>query len=667
MLNPSPGDDFPLNPFQRRAVLNVHAQAVVTGGPGTGRTYVLEARVRELLKQGADPRHISVLTVNPQSASRLRRRLEEQNLIREAPDGIFVGTVDQFANLLVRLFAECGLGAPVNYSIWDGNQAQSVAALSARGAPSLKTLRAKVRPALRWNRTRRQRSSDDVALPVPDADWCNIVEFYERAKEEHHALDVEDLAVFAVLGLQWLQNRLPARGLPDEGIEEHESIRSGLRDWVRHRCRHLLIDQAEDMYPRQAEMVKLLANPKGSLLVAVDPNQRVEDPDFEWVDHSWRWRVGQTQLHELTVSYRGTEPLSSLTDVLKLNSNVAGLASDGQRPHRAHGPTPRLVEVSGTMHSVVGRCLDDVQRLHDQGVAWEDIAVVYRKRAALRRAKTPLLHRDIPYQALEEERLRRPTDARWIVAMLSVALNPYDLEALRVAAAPGHPNRYRQLPVGLAEKMLQAAREQGVHLIDAANYVADDPKVPHRNHLEELVLHWQTINQWLDEDRVNLLELMEHTGGLVRRQWGVADNEPEKEWLRNSCIATPTLPDECLRDQLRRFLDKVSPALGSPVEYDAGSGVTFSTMRAAKGREWPVVMILDVSDGTIPGEAGGERLRREQRLLFSALTRSTQQLHLYVQADTGQGNDPKLCRFLEPVRHLLARETVDYRPRVTEV
>jgi DNA helicase-2/ATP-dependent DNA helicase PcrA len=59
--------------------------------------------------------------------------------------------------------------------------------------------------------------------------------------------------------------------------------------------------------------------------------------------------------------------------------------------------------------------------------------------------------------------------------------------------------------------------------------------------------------------------------------------------------------------------------------------LVLSTVHSAKGQEWEAVHVLNVTDGSFPSEfAAGrpELLEEERRLLYVAMTRAKQELHL---------------------------------------
>ena len=59
--------------------------------------------------------------------------------------------------------------------------------------------------------------------------------------------------------------------------------------------------------------------------------------------------------------------------------------------------------------------------------------------------------------------------------------------------------------------------------------------------------------------------------------------------------------------------------------------VILSTIHSAKGQEWDIVYVLNVSDGNFPSEFSTgkpELIEEERRLLYVAMTRARNELHL---------------------------------------
>ena len=59
--------------------------------------------------------------------------------------------------------------------------------------------------------------------------------------------------------------------------------------------------------------------------------------------------------------------------------------------------------------------------------------------------------------------------------------------------------------------------------------------------------------------------------------------------------------------------------------------VILSTIHSAKGQEWDIVYVLNVSDGNFPSEFSTgkpEMIEEERRLLYVAMTRARNELHL---------------------------------------
>ena len=101
------------------------------------------------------------------------------------------------------------------------------------------------------------------------------------------------------------------------------------------------------------------------------------------------------------------------------------------------------------------------------------------------------------------------------------------------------------------------------------------------------------------------------------------------------------------RDQ---FLTEL--ALDPPAATGDNSGVPYldedylilSTVHSAKGQEWDTVFILNVADGNFPSEFStgrSEQIEEERRLLYVAMTRAKNDLHLIAPLKYYVTNQPK--------------------------
>jgi len=103
------GSDRPLDgltPAQRAAVTNSERRLIVVGGAGSGKTRVIEARFRWLVRNGCEPERIAVLVPNEARALALRADLETR--LAAGYERLFVLTAAELAALVLR---DAGAGA----------------------------------------------------------------------------------------------------------------------------------------------------------------------------------------------------------------------------------------------------------------------------------------------------------------------------------------------------------------------------------------------------------------------------------------------------------------------------------------------------------------------------------------------------------------------------
>ena len=639
------GHEFLLDPMEQAAAEDTANVVVIQGGSGTGRTHTLVARVAFLLRRGASPDDIVCLSLTEGGAADLLRRLELHPEIAGQSRFIYVGTFHEYANDILRDGGAAALGLPPDYTAWDQQRALETLALNRRfRQPDLL-------PALRWYGLNQARWHDSPEIQPRERRWRDIVDFHASEKNWQHALNPDDLLVGAIRALE-LDEDIRSRWMPG----------------------HLLVDGFEDITPVQFRLLeqligspRLMTGPSRSLTVATDPNQRfLRGLDGAYFTGYLALRFPRLGTHTLRLNQQSSQELWRMATTLSGHDSMNGLTPDGQVCNGVERGRPRLVEVEGTLTDLDGHCLLEVRRLAEAGVPLEDMAILYRRGNAIRRLRTRLAHLDIPHRVLGEERPERPGDARCLTALLTCVLNPRDMPAVRIAAAPGYPNAPRRLSDGVCRRLRQLAEEQNLDLIQAAerNLAAFGKDAAAFQGLPFLAEARQSLDELLGDAECSLHGLVELGLTLIRQAQppGLSTvDEPELDRLSELCEATPRLARETPRQHLRRFLDLLSPALHEG-RSPGGGGLTLGTIRAAKGERWRIVHILDASDRTIPGRAGPHSdTRQAQRLFYTAITRATEQLCLYSPADIGGGDEDQPSRFLDPVRDQLDHQRIAAR------
>ena len=113
--------------------------------------------------------------------------------------------------------------------------------------------------------------------------------------------------------------------------------------------------------------------------------------------------------------------------------------------------------------------------------------------------------------------------------------------------------------------------------------------------------------------------------------------------------------------EFRAYLARLADAQRS-LSGQSEAAVTLRTIHSAKGLEWPVVLIPHCNEGYLPAERADD-LDEERRLLYVAITRAQQRLHLYAYGKAEQLTpflrDARAERILLDVQHIAAVLTRD--------
>lgn len=387
-----------------RAVLDpgLRGRVRILGGPGTGKTTLLVDAAAAHIGAGADPESVLLLTGSGRVGTRARSALTTA-LLRSRADGPLppvvreplVRTVHSYAFAVLRLAAQrAGDAAPrlVTTAEQDAIIRELLAGDIADGPAAAVKWPQQLRPALGTAgfaaelRDLLARCAERGVDPLQLQRLGQVHGRPEWIAAGQFAQQYEQVMLLrAAVGTAAPQARIPALGAAElvgaalDAFAADPQLLTAQRD----RIRLLLIDDAQQLDPQAARLVRALAAGADLALIAGDPSQAVfgfrgGDPAALLADDSPSVR--------LTVSRRCAPAIAAAI------TEIARRLPGGDGAISGSGPDSGSVTVhlAASAHAEAAIIADTLRRAHlIDGVPWSHMAVLVR---SLRRAPAMLAH-----------------------------------------------------------------------------------------------------------------------------------------------------------------------------------------------------------------------------------------------------------------------------------
>ena len=655
----------PLDPLQQAAAEAPAGPVLVLGGPGTGKTQALLARVAVLLERGESPSSITCLSCSSQGAEDLRRRVAQCPETSVSSSAMFIGTFHRCVLQVLRTWGGGILGMPTHFTIHNRVQAlESLSGLLSTN-PDLEIKPRQARRVLQWHRLNQTRSQFEP-LPPEAGSWPQAIRLYRSENARRDVVDVDDLIPLAVWAM--------------EQVAEFSDC------WRSMGTRHLLIDDFQEITEAQYRLLTLITGTAPSITAAANPNGSVglqlgSDPrllerfrlDWSEVNDPHK-NPRDRRTHLLKINHRATKMLSQMADRVVSHQTMTGLHQESQTSLRVAGTVPILRRFEGRPEDMYLHVLQSAQRMVDDGSDWGDMACIYRNHQTFERMRTLVLAEGIPYTVLGGDRWEWGGEAGGVIAMLNLLLNPKDTVSCSAAAATDPRPERNRLDSKVVHQLWRAAQELGANLAEAAEariaYYKEGSKA-YRG-LCYMTSAWRELTAMLENPETVLVDLCQHAMALLRSA-GLSrsnrDVEPGMIRLLAMAKSLPLHEDDTPRDSLSRLLDALNADPDhDPLELErndplsSNSALTFSTIATSSGRQWYTVFVLDARDGVMPGRVSpddGEQWHEEQRLFYVASTRASDRLVYCYAVRSGPNQGAMPSRFLGTIGDdLLQMETI---------
>ncbi len=622
-----------LNPAQLEAVHHLDGPCLVVAGAGSGKTRVITHKLARLLQTGVEPGQLAAITFTNKAAQEMRERAKA--LVGPRAAGQLV--ISTFHSLGVRLLREDGaaLGLKTAFSILDSDDVLSL--LRDAGA----TTDAKLARQWQWTISlwKNQGLNAEGAAAVAQNDnervAAQVMRRYEERLLAYQAVDFDDLI-----------------GLPLRLLQREEAVRLKWQE----RFHHVLVDEYQDTNAVQYELMKqLVSHPdprRAARFTAVgDDDQSIYGWRGATIDNLKRLPQDFPQLRVIALeqNYRSTAAiLRAANHVIAANPK---LFEKKLWSELGEGEPVKLVECDGEEHEAE-RAVAFIQAIRGNGgpsIKLSDFAILYRANHQAKVFEQKLRAAQIPYKVSGGQSFFDRAEIKDLCAWLRLLVNQDDDPAfLRAITTPkrgiGHQTLGKLGEFGASWKksLLESvfapslgtalpAKAQG-SLLEFGRYINDfSHKASQTSGSEDakaLLMDWlrdiayeQHLFDGEDNEKLaaarwsNVLDFVDW---IARRCGGEIDN------LGGMTTETP-------KRSVLEVAQTISVIISLAERGDEQDVVTLSTLHAAKGLEWPHVVLAGVNEGLLPFKSededmSPERLEEERRLMYVGITRARQTL-----------------------------------------
>ena len=634
-----------LNLAQQEAVNYLHGPCLVLAGAGSGKTRVITHKIGRLIQSGLKGEQIAAITFTNKAAAEMRERAK--TLIGKAAKGVLICT---FHALGVRMLRQDGaaLGLKKQFSILDSDDVTSILKDAGGGTDSA-TARQWQWTISAWKSAGLNAAGAEAAANGDEERLiARVMARYEERLSAYQSVDFDDLI-----------------GLPLKLLREHEDVRA---KW-QQALGHVLVDEYQDTNATQYEVLKLLVGrveDGGGRFTAVgDDDQSIYGWRGATLDNLKRLPQDFPTLKvvKLEQNYRSTSA------ILRAANNVIGpnpkLFPKTLFSELGEGEPVRVVDCDSEEHEA-DRVVARIQSLRAEGSLqadgaqwrdWKDFCVLYRANHMAKPFEKAFRRANIPYKVSGGQSFFDRAEIKDLCAWLRLLVNNNDDPAfLRAITTPkrgiGHTTLgalgtfATQAKISLFEALFShslgsvlPAKAVG-SLQEFGRYLNDLEYRAQRTVGAEAAKVFLT--DWLKAiDYEKHLYDGEDSEKLAAVRWtNVMDF---CDWMAQRCGGQiDDAGGTTVSAETKTLLEVVQTiALLSTLQGKEGDQnvVTLSTLHAAKGLEWPHVVLAGVNEGLLPFKLDTDdgtdavkadnialRLQEERRLMYVGITRAQRTL-----------------------------------------
>jgi ATP-dependent DNA helicase UvrD/PcrA len=610
-----------LNSEQGDAVKTIEGPVLVLAGAGTGKTRVITFRVAHMIDEGINPKNILGMTFTNKAAREMRERLASL-VDPDKAKKVTIGTFHSFCGKVLRKEIKKLHYLP-NFSIIDDSdqnglirQAAAVLGYAKNEVPVplVKNYISSMKNKLCFPKQAKKLADHDE--DHNKVRFARVYAEYQNLLETQNVVDFDDM----LLLVYEIFDKFP------EVLKKYQDLH-----------KYLLVDEYQDTNDVQFAIIEQLTKEHHNLCVVGDDDQSI---------YGWRG-ANISNILDFDKKFPDVKPVKleqnyrSSSKILKAANVVIGknLKRHGKELWSAQGEGENLILVKTSNAEEEADFVTDyiAQVMGDNpGRSYNDFAILYRSNHLSRQIEFALKKASIPYRMVGGQEFFKRKEIKDAVAYLKVLANPKDDQSLlRVLNLP---------PRGLGKKVVDALKEyKAASFLPFASIISEEvclKKFSSKaaksardfcNCLEK----YRKVFEEPGDIALKVKDFLNDIGyldGLQRIYKDYNESLKRRENVYEFINAIAEFEKKCasviyLQDYLESYAlmeenDRVEE------QTEESSGVTLTTIHAAKGLEYPYIMQVAMETNIFPHQRSITEgsVDEELRLFYVSITRAKEQL-----------------------------------------
>ena len=615
------------NDEQQEAIKHQEGACMIIAGPGSGKTKTVVSRTQYMILNGIDPSQICLFTFTNKAANEMKERIKVA--VGDEADKITCGTYHSVAHKLLRRYATY-IGYNKNFTIMSSDDCKKLLKKIGKER-NIEPENLEAYISSKKDKIISPQKALVGASTETERQLANAYEIYQSELKRQMAMDFDDLIINTII---LLRNN------------------GDIKAKINNQWRYITADEAHDSSPRDLEFIRLLGGTSENVCFILDNNQSIygfRGADIEAV-MNLRNVYKDMKIFNLSRNYRCSQVIVEASKSLIAKNTP--LIDKKIRAARDYKGSPIIVSRVKNPQLEAARVLQYVNALKKKGIAYNEIAILYRMSSASRILEEAFNKAKIKCRIVGGTPFFNRAEVQDVLSYLKLVVNEYDFTAFKRAISV--PKR------GIGDKTIEKIDE----------FARDYPGGPIsiRQAIEKIQLKGKAQSS-LDEFTAYLSELDEAMTELSPKEMinkictdldiiSYLQSHPEykKNWEERLMNIQELVNVAAEYSNIEELLSQA--ALYSIEEDDEANkidAVNMLTMHSSKGLEYKAVIIVNCNEGTSPhykSLGNTKQLEEERRLFYVAMTRAKDYLFMTFPDSVlvqGQLQYAKPSRFLKEI------------------